>query len=72
MEPGQKGRLRDIMDMSQYTGMIFGTVGEVGIGVCRTGPFFPSTYGTDINSVVTDLMAEPLHETNNADPTEQE
>eukprot|EP00873_Tetraselmis_striata_P033123 jgi/Tetstr1/453387/TSEL_040369.t1 len=28
-EPGQKGPLRDILDMSQYTGMIFGTVGEV-------------------------------------------
>eukprot|EP00873_Tetraselmis_striata_P000176 jgi/Tetstr1/420440/TSEL_011553.t1 len=27
-EPGQKGPLRDILDMSEYTGMIFGTVGE--------------------------------------------
>eukprot|EP00873_Tetraselmis_striata_P004216 jgi/Tetstr1/424480/TSEL_015008.t2 len=25
-EPGQKGPLRDIMDMSEYTGMVFGTV----------------------------------------------
>eukprot|EP00873_Tetraselmis_striata_P005833 jgi/Tetstr1/426097/TSEL_016427.t1 len=25
-EPGQKGPLRDILDMSEYTGMIFGTV----------------------------------------------
>eukprot|EP00873_Tetraselmis_striata_P015826 jgi/Tetstr1/436090/TSEL_002683.t1 len=36
-EPGQKGPLRDIMDMSEYTGMIFGTVGEVmSKGVRRT------------------------------------
>eukprot|EP00873_Tetraselmis_striata_P004265 jgi/Tetstr1/424529/TSEL_015057.t1 len=28
-EPGQKGPLRDILDMSEYTGMVFGTVGEV-------------------------------------------
>eukprot|EP00873_Tetraselmis_striata_P034486 jgi/Tetstr1/454750/TSEL_041636.t1 len=27
-EPGQKGPLRDIMNMSEYTGMVFGTVGE--------------------------------------------
>eukprot|EP00873_Tetraselmis_striata_P038800 jgi/Tetstr1/459064/TSEL_000400.t1 len=26
-EPGQKGPLRDILDMSEYTGMVFGTVG---------------------------------------------
>eukprot|EP00873_Tetraselmis_striata_P010296 jgi/Tetstr1/430560/TSEL_020358.t1 len=25
-EPGQKGPLRDILDMSEYTGMVFGTV----------------------------------------------
>eukprot|EP00873_Tetraselmis_striata_P017696 jgi/Tetstr1/437960/TSEL_026590.t1 len=31
-EPGQKGPLRDIMDMSEYTGMVFGTVGEVSKG----------------------------------------
>eukprot|EP00873_Tetraselmis_striata_P016944 jgi/Tetstr1/437208/TSEL_025939.t1 len=36
-EPGQKGPLRDIMDMSEYTGMVFGTVGEVSKGVHRTG-----------------------------------
>eukprot|EP00873_Tetraselmis_striata_P040381 jgi/Tetstr1/460645/TSEL_005841.t1 len=35
-EPGQKGPLRDIMDMSEYTGMVFGTVGEVSKGVHRT------------------------------------
>eukprot|EP00873_Tetraselmis_striata_P034116 jgi/Tetstr1/454380/TSEL_041287.t1 len=35
-EPGQKGPLRDIMDMSEYTGMVFGTVGEVSKGVRRT------------------------------------
>eukprot|EP00873_Tetraselmis_striata_P028536 jgi/Tetstr1/448800/TSEL_036034.t1 len=29
-EPGQKGPLRDILDMSEYTGMVFGTVGEAG------------------------------------------
>eukprot|EP00873_Tetraselmis_striata_P012550 jgi/Tetstr1/432814/TSEL_022165.t1 len=28
-EPGQKGPLRDIMDMSEYTGMIFGTVEHI-------------------------------------------
>eukprot|EP00873_Tetraselmis_striata_P027324 jgi/Tetstr1/447588/TSEL_003740.t1 len=28
-EPGQKGPLRDIQDMSEYTGMVFGTVGEI-------------------------------------------
>eukprot|EP00873_Tetraselmis_striata_P044239 jgi/Tetstr1/464503/TSEL_009261.t1 len=29
-EPGQKGPLRDILDMSEYTtGMVFGTVGEL-------------------------------------------
>eukprot|EP00873_Tetraselmis_striata_P021284 jgi/Tetstr1/441548/TSEL_029777.t1 len=26
-EPGQKGPLRDIVDMSEYTGMVFGTMG---------------------------------------------
>eukprot|EP00873_Tetraselmis_striata_P004908 jgi/Tetstr1/425172/TSEL_015633.t1 len=36
MEPGQKGPLRDIMDMSEYTGMVFGTVGEVSKVVRRT------------------------------------
>eukprot|EP00873_Tetraselmis_striata_P009655 jgi/Tetstr1/429919/TSEL_001947.t1 len=35
-EPGQKGPLRDIMDISEYTGMVFGTVGEVSKGVRRT------------------------------------
>eukprot|EP00873_Tetraselmis_striata_P012187 jgi/Tetstr1/432451/TSEL_021827.t1 len=25
-EPGQKGPLRDILDMSEYTGMVFGTL----------------------------------------------
>eukprot|EP00873_Tetraselmis_striata_P037109 jgi/Tetstr1/457373/TSEL_043975.t1 len=28
-EPGQKGPLRDILDMSEYTGMVVGTVGTV-------------------------------------------
>eukprot|EP00873_Tetraselmis_striata_P021090 jgi/Tetstr1/441354/TSEL_029605.t1 len=28
-EPGQKGPLRDILDMSEYTGMVFGTVGRI-------------------------------------------
>eukprot|EP00873_Tetraselmis_striata_P004220 jgi/Tetstr1/424484/TSEL_015012.t1 len=37
IEPGQKGPLRDILlDMSKYTGMVFGTVGEVSKGVHRT------------------------------------
>eukprot|EP00873_Tetraselmis_striata_P012371 jgi/Tetstr1/432635/TSEL_022003.t1 len=27
-EPGQKGPLRDILDMSEYTGMVFGTVAQ--------------------------------------------
>eukprot|EP00873_Tetraselmis_striata_P014475 jgi/Tetstr1/434739/TSEL_023791.t1 len=27
-EAGQKGPLRDILDMSEYTGMVFGIVGE--------------------------------------------
>eukprot|EP00873_Tetraselmis_striata_P017650 jgi/Tetstr1/437914/TSEL_026544.t1 len=31
-EPGQKGPLRDIMDMSEYTGMVFGTVCELASG----------------------------------------
>eukprot|EP00873_Tetraselmis_striata_P005497 jgi/Tetstr1/425761/TSEL_016180.t1 len=35
-EPGQKGSLRDILDMSEYTGMAFGSVGEVSKGVRRT------------------------------------
>eukprot|EP00873_Tetraselmis_striata_P019639 jgi/Tetstr1/439903/TSEL_028310.t1 len=35
-EPGQKGPLRDILDMSEYTGMVFGKVGEVSKGVHRT------------------------------------
>eukprot|EP00873_Tetraselmis_striata_P035642 jgi/Tetstr1/455906/TSEL_042687.t1 len=35
-EPGQKGPLRDILDMSEYTGMVFGTVGEVSKGAHRT------------------------------------
>eukprot|EP00873_Tetraselmis_striata_P044805 jgi/Tetstr1/465069/TSEL_009797.t1 len=29
-EPRHKGPLRDILDMSEYTGMVFATVGEVG------------------------------------------
>eukprot|EP00873_Tetraselmis_striata_P005733 jgi/Tetstr1/425997/TSEL_016345.t1 len=32
-EPGQKGPLRDILDMSEYTGMVFGTVGEPSPGL---------------------------------------
>eukprot|EP00873_Tetraselmis_striata_P026415 jgi/Tetstr1/446679/TSEL_003618.t1 len=32
---GQKGPLRDILDMSEYTGMGFGTVGEVSKGMRR-------------------------------------
>eukprot|EP00873_Tetraselmis_striata_P028079 jgi/Tetstr1/448343/TSEL_035627.t1 len=36
-EPELKGPLRDILDMSEYTGMVFGTVGEVtSKGVHRT------------------------------------
>eukprot|EP00873_Tetraselmis_striata_P005953 jgi/Tetstr1/426217/TSEL_016542.t1 len=35
-ESGQKGHLRDILDMSEYTGMVFGTLGEVSKGVHRT------------------------------------
>eukprot|EP00873_Tetraselmis_striata_P012895 jgi/Tetstr1/433159/TSEL_022491.t1 len=35
-KPGHKGPLRDILDMSEYTGMVFGTVGEVSKGVHRT------------------------------------
>eukprot|EP00873_Tetraselmis_striata_P037994 jgi/Tetstr1/458258/TSEL_044746.t1 len=35
MEPGQKSPLRDILDMLEYTGMVFGTVGEVSKGVRR-------------------------------------
>eukprot|EP00873_Tetraselmis_striata_P010919 jgi/Tetstr1/431183/TSEL_020895.t1 len=31
-EPRQKGRLRDILNMSEYMGMIFGKVGEVSKG----------------------------------------
>eukprot|EP00873_Tetraselmis_striata_P017559 jgi/Tetstr1/437823/TSEL_026463.t1 len=31
-EPGQKGPLRDILNMSEYTGMVFGTVGDVSKG----------------------------------------
>eukprot|EP00873_Tetraselmis_striata_P028391 jgi/Tetstr1/448655/TSEL_035898.t1 len=30
-EPGQKGPLRDILDMSEYTGMVFGTVDFLGV-----------------------------------------
>eukprot|EP00873_Tetraselmis_striata_P007676 jgi/Tetstr1/427940/TSEL_018015.t1 len=35
-EPGTEGPLRDIMDISEYTGMVFGTVGEVSKG-CGAG-----------------------------------
>eukprot|EP00873_Tetraselmis_striata_P034166 jgi/Tetstr1/454430/TSEL_041330.t1 len=31
-EPGQNGPLRDILNMSEYTGMVFGTVGAHGSG----------------------------------------
>eukprot|EP00873_Tetraselmis_striata_P040596 jgi/Tetstr1/460860/TSEL_006019.t1 len=41
-EPGQKGPLRDILDMSEYTGMVFGTVGEVSKGVHRTWEDMPA------------------------------
>eukprot|EP00873_Tetraselmis_striata_P000101 jgi/Tetstr1/420365/TSEL_011484.t1 len=41
-EPGQKGPLRDILDMSEYTGMVFGTVGEVSKGLHRTNPTQPT------------------------------
>eukprot|EP00873_Tetraselmis_striata_P035449 jgi/Tetstr1/455713/TSEL_042520.t1 len=82
-EPGHKGPLRDILDMSEYTGMVFGTVGEVSKGVHRTVEAFaeavdatilaavervlgvsfdPSTYGTDTNPMVTDFLAELLHD----------
>eukprot|EP00873_Tetraselmis_striata_P017493 jgi/Tetstr1/437757/TSEL_026411.t1 len=45
-EPGQKGPLRDILDMSEYTGMVFGTVGEVSKGVHRTILTDPSVLGS--------------------------
>eukprot|EP00873_Tetraselmis_striata_P010775 jgi/Tetstr1/431039/TSEL_020757.t1 len=35
-EPRQKDPLRDILDISEYTGMVFGTVDEVSKGVRRT------------------------------------
>eukprot|EP00873_Tetraselmis_striata_P021926 jgi/Tetstr1/442190/TSEL_030340.t1 len=35
-EPGQEGSLRDIPDMSEYTGIVFGTMGQVSKGVRRT------------------------------------
>eukprot|EP00873_Tetraselmis_striata_P007028 jgi/Tetstr1/427292/TSEL_017461.t1 len=35
-EPGQKGPLRDILDISDFTGMVFGAVGEVSKGLRRT------------------------------------
>eukprot|EP00873_Tetraselmis_striata_P019600 jgi/Tetstr1/439864/TSEL_028275.t1 len=35
-EPGQKGPLRDILDMSEYMGMGIGTMGEVSKGERRT------------------------------------
>eukprot|EP00873_Tetraselmis_striata_P042217 jgi/Tetstr1/462481/TSEL_007472.t2 len=31
-EPGRNGPLRGILDMSEYTGMVFGTVGEYALG----------------------------------------
>eukprot|EP00873_Tetraselmis_striata_P027685 jgi/Tetstr1/447949/TSEL_035254.t1 len=34
-EPGHNGQLRDILDMSEYTGMVFSTVDEVSKGVLR-------------------------------------
>eukprot|EP00873_Tetraselmis_striata_P029533 jgi/Tetstr1/449797/TSEL_036861.t1 len=35
-EPEQQGHVRDIMDMWEYMGMIFGTVGEVSKGMRRS------------------------------------
>eukprot|EP00873_Tetraselmis_striata_P014377 jgi/Tetstr1/434641/TSEL_023732.t1 len=32
MEPAQQSPLRDILDMSEYTGMVFGTLGDVNKG----------------------------------------
>eukprot|EP00873_Tetraselmis_striata_P017495 jgi/Tetstr1/437759/TSEL_026413.t1 len=36
-EPGQKGPLRDILDMSEYTGMVFGTVAGLARGAHADG-----------------------------------
>eukprot|EP00873_Tetraselmis_striata_P017252 jgi/Tetstr1/437516/TSEL_026194.t1 len=55
-EPGHKGPLRDILDMSEYTGMVFGTVGEVSKGVHRT-IILPST---EHNPVIVDLYGDAL------------
>eukprot|EP00873_Tetraselmis_striata_P041692 jgi/Tetstr1/461956/TSEL_000611.t1 len=41
-EPGQKGPLRDILDMSEYTGMVFGTVVD-GRAARRTGGGCPAS-----------------------------
>eukprot|EP00873_Tetraselmis_striata_P026214 jgi/Tetstr1/446478/TSEL_003601.t1 len=56
-EPGQKGPLRDILDMSEYTGMVFGTVERRKIqkydegvrnaaGMLRFVPFAVSEFGS--------------------------
>eukprot|EP00873_Tetraselmis_striata_P043560 jgi/Tetstr1/463824/TSEL_008638.t1 len=50
-EPGQKGPLRDIRDMSEYTGMVFGTVGEVRKGVHRTSALAASSDGADSSAI---------------------
>eukprot|EP00873_Tetraselmis_striata_P042052 jgi/Tetstr1/462316/TSEL_000669.t1 len=51
-EPGQKGPLRDILDMSEYTGMVFGTVGEVSKGVRRTSALAASSDGADSSAIL--------------------
>eukprot|EP00873_Tetraselmis_striata_P021363 jgi/Tetstr1/441627/TSEL_029854.t1 len=38
-EPGQKGPLRDILDMSEYTGMVFGTVAQRRRRACRDAAY---------------------------------
>eukprot|EP00873_Tetraselmis_striata_P033041 jgi/Tetstr1/453305/TSEL_040297.t1 len=48
-EPGQKGPLRDIMDLSEYTGVVFGTVGEVSKGTLnRARITHPSCLARDV------------------------
>eukprot|EP00873_Tetraselmis_striata_P042902 jgi/Tetstr1/463166/TSEL_008100.t1 len=43
-EPGQKGPLRDILDMSEYTGMVFGTLGGVSKGLAGRSTFVEAPF----------------------------
>eukprot|EP00873_Tetraselmis_striata_P045578 jgi/Tetstr1/465842/TSEL_010462.t1 len=58
-EPGQKGPLRDILDMSEYTGMVFGTVGEAAMSVRASEARLLNDAIADMRMAASDLPLAP-------------